>query len=946
MTRAENDYIKFDFSTKYSKEIEWLFEQQNVDGLYPVFFILYSYRHNLAAPLDKNAYQAGNDALQDKLYEASLRIFMGDKSQFSHLSGLQKLIESIKKSLFDEAYVYLLDGALRKTNLVSGTQLQPNARIATTIANILKEHGCETVFGAFSGIGIYALACEGMRFTGAEPYAPANLIAEVLCDAYGITDAYFSTANPLEPWTSDKYDAVIGNLPVDVDFANESRADRYLSGFNAKQNEFIQKLLKRKTARKSAAILIHFRFANERDYDKTRMAICQNGLLEMVIALPENIFREAYTPSYLLILDMAGGHNEAIFMDATASMDRQSSVSSSYWRNRFDLRECVKDTERVQVSYETIANASWSFNPAVYLQNAICREGQELVRLGDIASVSYGHMGQGERFIDYRSLSDDFRQVASGITPTVANQHGHTVEGPCILLGLTKATRKYSQNLVCGICRDYGEYSVEFFLPAIKPDSTKVIPDYLALALMSDPSFARYFKAIQEYYTDEIRITHLLERRIPIYTDMVKQKKAVLDALGRADMADITYNIVVAGAGDTLNWYQKTFLKYGCNLLESVDSVEGPEGLEQLLKDRTREDTPASQRIDAVVYVPDIPLSSGDNEEEEKEFSGLDAIIDLSRDYKRDGIPFYASSNDSLDIIRESGFFSPRRLRMLESGHFFMNDENGRPTDALTAAIREELDRTKSPVTRVRARNQAAFEAAEWLDQAYADKNIRAAETISKFLMAAEEGTDMSGNLSQLRNVAHRIIEILKECNAVPPLDNGAIPHLLLDGKYWNKKDGRNYIQRVSIMSKPLSSSLISLIDIGNEGTHSSESSANLGSAMLQILLEFMTWYYDNHNKFSGHLSGYWTVDSDYEDDWEETSGPAVLEYINGKPFWSCRDVHLFVGRDSNLKAGDIVTVRKRTEDTGKVRKQGVLFFAYPKDDNNPNGYTFEKFNP
>jgi hypothetical protein len=444
-----------------------------------------------------------------------------------------------------------------------------------------------------------------------------------------------------------------------------------------------------------------------------------------------------------------------------------------------------------------------------------------------------------------------------------------------------------------------------------------------------------------------IRITHLLERRIPIYTDMVKQKKAVLDALGRADMTDMTYNIVVAGAGDTLNWYQKTFLKYGCNLLESVDSVEGPEGLEQLLKNRTREDTPASQRIDAVVYVPDIPLSSGDNEEEEK-FIGLDAIIDLSRDYKRDGIPFYASSNDSLDIIRESGFFSPRRLSMLESGHFFMNDENGRPTDALTAAIREELDRAKSPVTRVRARNQAAFEAAEWLDQTYADKNIKAAETISKFLMAAEEGTDMSGNLSQLRNVAHRIIEILKECNAVPPLDNGAIPSLLKDKKYGNNKgDNKQYIQRISFMTDSLSSSLVSLINIGNEGTHLSESSTNLGSAMLQILLEFITWFYENHEQFSSHLTGYWSLDSDsgYEDDWEETSGPAVLEYINGKPFWSCGDVHLFVERDSNLRAGDIVTVRKRTEDRGKVRKPGVLFFAYPKDDNHPKGYTFEKSN-
>ena len=946
MTREENAFILEDFLPALKRESKWLFERQKIDGLFPVFFILYSYRHHLPLVFDGNSmggYEPGKDILQDRLYDASLMTFAGDKSQFARLGGILDKLESLDRELFDKVYCFLLDSMLCRTDLVEGTQLQPNSRISQTVANILREHGCQTVYGAFSGIGIFALACEGMKYTGAEPYAPANLIAEVLCEAFKIKGAEFSYSNPLDEWPRKKYDAVIGNLPVDADFFNIYRADHFLHHFNVVQNSFINKLLDKGTAKKTAALLVHFEFANYSEYDQTRKRICEGGMLETVIALPEDIFRDALVPTYLVILDMEGGHTEAEFLDATGSTDRQLVFSYTYMLNRFDLRECVKDNERVKVSYETIQRASWSFNPAVYLQNAVCREGQELVRLGDLVSVSAGKMVEGERFIPYDALSDSFSRVAAGITPSApTGRQGQIVEGPSVMVALSSSTRQYDQDILCGICREYDRYSAEFFLCVLKPDTEKILPDYLALALLTDPSFAKYFKSIQEYYTDNIRSSHILERRIPIYTDLAMQKAAVMDALGRADMAEVSYNIVLAGAGDNLAWYRSALSKYGCTLLACVDTVEGADGLEHLLAELSRENTPVSKKADAVVIVSDIALNG---KKDEEPFAGLDAVLDLSLVYGKSGLKFFVSSKCSLDEIRETGKISSRRLKPVESGHFFMTDEKGRPTVALAASVREELDRAMSPESRIRTRHHAAFEAAQWLDETYALRDIRATETLSEFLMAAEEGIDTSRNLSDLRNIAHRIIEILKDCRAVPSIDNGAIPHLLYDKKYENVKDGKTYIQDVPIMRRSLSSSLISLIDIGNEGTHTFRTSANLGSAMLQTLLEFVTWFYDKRDEFSAVLTNYWHIDSEYERNWEETSAPAKRQWVAGKEYWTSGDVHLFVPYGTDIQEGDIVTVRERKEDTGRFKPEGVKYFAYPKDFNNqnPDGYTIDR---
>lgn len=932
---------RLDFYNGLSREAKKIIGGENMEDLLPLYFILYSYRHRLPISFTGTGLQGyvpGKDALQDRLYNASLTALGGDSSRFSDLSDLQGHIARLSRKNFEKEYPAILDVLLCSTTLAGGTEMWPNQSIAVTAANILREHGCNTVFGAFSGIGNLAVACDGMAFTGAEQNARANLIAEVLCDAFGIRGAEFLAEHPMNKWPDRKFDGVIGNLPSDADFFNEYRADRFLNLFNEQQRLFVNKLLDSGTAKKAAVMLVHFQFANRYDYGTTRKLICDKGLLESVIALPEDIFKEAYIPTYLLVLDMKGGHDKATFYDAAKSTSRRNPPFDHTIRhNAYDVRDFVREGEKITVSYDLIAKTSWSFNPSAYLQNAECLEGQTLVRLGDLVEIPPIDWIKGERHISHEDLSDSFDKVHNGIVPSAPDSFpGYCrVNGPGVLLSISRGTRKVGHTVVCGICREEGTYSVGDCITVLKPNTDKILPEYLALALMSDPSFAGFYQSIQEYWCDFVCTAPLLERRIPVIAGLAEQKMAVTDALKKAGTADVTYNVILAGTGKDTGIYRTLLSRYGCTVPYTTEYVEGENGLEEYLEKMSAEGTPVSRKADALIVDADIRLGQDGGGQA---FDGLDAVLDM-----KPGIPLFVTSSHDISEIKEAGQISARRLRPVENGHYYKKTADGVPSEALGAAVRDSLDRRMSPEAKIRSRHKAAFEAAEWLDGAYADREIHAAEIISEFLMAAEEGMDTSRRLSDLRNVAHRIIEILKDCNAVPPIDNGAIPKLLSGGELYNSKDGKTYVQVVHIIeNKSLVSSLIALIDIGNEATHTFRANANLGQAMLGTLLEFLTWFYGNREEFSGGVTNYWRVKSDGEQSWVEISGPAQVCEMDGKPFWYCKNVHLQVSQDLDIEPGDIITVRKASPEQKKA-PQGVRFYAYCKNSKNPDGYTIDR---
>ena len=916
------------------ENVKWLFERQNIDGIFPVLYLLYSYKKELPTCLDI-PWKSGDDPdleaeeLQRKLYIASLGVLGGDSGLFERLREMYELLDECDEELYNELYIPLIEQLLCRRSLVSDSALLPHQGIATTIFNILREKGCKSVYVAYSGAGSFVIESRGMSYIGAEPYAPANLIAEVLADAYGIKGASFENTDPLEKWTRKKVDAVVGNLPVDADFFNESRADHLLEQFVKKQDAFVKKLLQRKTARKSAVFLVHFEFANYIEYDQTRQDICEKGLLDTVIALPESIFAQATVPTYIVVLDMQGGRKDATFIDATKS--HWQSFSHTISSNRGDLRfdgppDC--GLKCVTIGYDEMQKADWSFNPFVYIQDAVCPEGMELVRLGDVADVIVSFAEEG-RYLDPLFLTNSVKKMLEGIRPSASTNFRFLTHVPenGILLSLSPGARRQEQSLVCGFYKDAEPCRTESYVSVMKPNSEKVIPEYLALALMSDQSFAIYYKHIQQYYTDLVRRSYLQERRIPIHLDLLEQRRAVSEAIGRADMEEAVYNIVLAGSGNRLMDYSRLFSGVGCNIFKSTEMVEGDAGLEEILRQATKEGVALSKKVDAVVFCTDIKLSAGKND---RPFSGMDAIADLRLIYEPKGVLFYAASNSDIDDIVREGIISERRLRPFLDNHFFKN-EKGEPIEALAVALRNELDNKGSDSARIRSLHRSVFEAADWIDAAF--EGNRVAEVLSDFLIAKDFGKDSARNLTDLRIVAHHLIDILKQWNIVPDendLDYGAIPHLLYDRKF--ETNGAFYIFfDETIMPRSLSSALISLIEIGNEGSHTFKSQPLLGSSMLSTLMEFVLWLYNGRESLQNRSTQPWIKENKYEKvQVSFLSGKVERKTVRGKKIWVCGNVHLQDNPD--LHEGDTVTFTKDTVSPEKsFRTPEITGFA-PRD--------------
>lgn len=910
-------------------EANWLFERQNLDGVFPVFYLFYSYHHGLSTCLDKKKHSGkGPDQLQNRLYNAAVSCFGGDPTLFEKLEELYAIVKELGRDLFDGQYVKLVEGMLCRTNLNAGSALLPNQRIATTICNILREKGCKSVYVAYSGAGSFVVESKDLSYHGAEPYSPANLIAEVLADAYKIKGASFDNTDPISKWTRRKVDAVIGNLPVDADFFIESRADHLLHKFVEKQDAFVKKLIQRDTARKAAAFLAHFEFANKRDYDEPRKQICERGLLDTVIALPENIFALATVPTYIVILDMNGGRKEATFIDATKS---PRSFTRTISGNRVDLRNCASEENGriVTVDYEQIQKADYSFNPFVYLQNAVCPKGMELVRLGDIADVIVGMNGKG-RYLDPQFMSSSMKKVLEGIKPSagLGMMSGSTkpVPGHSILLSLSKGARRQEQKLECGFYAEEEPCRTEFYLSVLKPNS-KIIPEYLALALLSDTSFAAYYKNIQQYYTDDVRSSHLRERLIPIHTDLLDQRRVVAAAIARADMEDTVYNVVLAGARNKASDYTRLLDGVGCNIFKSTETVEGETGLEEILKQATKEGVALSKKVDAVVFCTDIKLSAGKND---RPFSGMDAIADLRLIYEPKGILFYAASNSDIDDIVREGIISERRLKPFRDGHFFINKKK-KPVEALAVALRKELDTKCSDSARIRSLHRGVFEAADWIDASF--EGNRVAEVLSDFLIAKDFGKDTARNLNDLRIVAHHLIDILKQWNIIPDendLNYGAIPRLIYDQKF--ETTGAIYVFfDDTIMPRSLSSALVSLIEIGNEGSHTFKSHPLLGSSMLSTLMEFVLWLYKERESLQNRATLPWIKENKYEKvQVSFLSGKVERKTVRGKKIWVCGNVHLQDNPD--LHEGDTVTFTKDTVSPEKNYRTPEITGYAPRD--------------
>ena len=139
------------------------------------------------------------------------------------------------------------------------------------------------------------------------------------------------------------------------------------------------------------------------------------------------------------------------------------------------------------------------------------------------------------------------------------------------------------------------------------------------------------------------------------------------------------------------------------------------------------------------------------------------------------------------------------------------------------------------------------FKAADALDKEYPGIGISAA--VLRYIQTGciiEDDEKTSGPCATFREVCHELLKVFIQEGLVPQMEPGAIPSLLRTGTYYDNIARRQYLLIEPFMSKSLSQSLEYFCKITNSAVHGSQNSSKLGTAALNILMEFIVWFYEN----------------------------------------------------------------------------------------------------
>ena len=167
--------------------------------------------------------------------------------------------------------------------------------------------------------------------------------------------------------------------------------------------------------------------------------------------------------------------------------------------------------------------------------------------------------------------------------------------------------------------------------------------------------------------------------------------------------------------------------------------------------------------------------------------------------------------------------------------------------------MRDDLDSSNAAQAKIRNKYKNIFEAADALDRKY--PNIGISKAILRYVLAGcniEDVENTAGPCGSFRKVCHELLKLFISKGLIPDTSTfidhpGTIPSLLESGSYYDGQGTkRTHVIYKPFMSNYLSKALEYFCKVTNEGVHGSQDSSRLGTAALNILMEFILWFYEN----------------------------------------------------------------------------------------------------
>lgn len=618
------------------------------------------------------------------------------------------------------------------------------------------------------------------------------IYAHLLKDAYKKSNVqiFYDLEN-----NDNTYDIVVSS-------ANIRLNNKFDFDLECNQQRLLEALLNDKCV-KRAIILVDNEFCSsyQTNLCDIRVEMIRRKYVEAVYELPLKMFNDLKSKSYLMVL------NKEI---------EQNSVG-------FYL--CDKNNARVE--YSEIIRTDYILNPRVYMQTVVPNEGQTVVKLGEICDINKFGRGDVDYFRELRN--PDFTSLLSS---AVAGEAGRSLRknastglimkypGPNVFL-------KYNEgvNIYVNSSDEYYTAGTNIYSFTVKKNVMDI--GYLGYLFLYDKTITEYISSIVDE-NGMFMPRDLLHKSVAIYTDIAVQKQLVEEAIIKERQkigSGIDYNIVVISK-DTHKLDEYIGDK-GFNLFMKITDFNDKEQSIERVYDKYIED-PSKVMIDAIVV-------DTDTDDYEDIYTYFNTIRDRN-------IHLYLLKSTNDPIIPGS------RLKdyFIKGNRIFTCTQQGY-AEKLLSKMRDDLDSSNAPQAKIRNKYKAVFEAADALDKKYPD--IGVSKTVLRYIQTGcniDDVDNVSGPCGSFRNVCHKLLQVFVNKRLVPDIDPGAIPVMLKDGKFYDGKTQRTYILKEQFMSKYLSRALEYFCKVTNEGVHGSQDSSRLGTAALNILMEFIVWFYEN----------------------------------------------------------------------------------------------------
>jgi hypothetical protein len=922
-----------------------------IDELFNALTVLYAVKKSIGLSFDSTGNLIEHETTEDDtfniLFKATVAI-KGSDYRFKDVCELYKIVSRLGRDEFLDFYPGFIEAVKNQCKALNGgTVALPKFFISKTIGDIVKKRCCKTVYNPFAGVGGLLLGLDSsMDYTGQEAYGVYSIFSRVIADAYDFNNASFHVGNPLVEWPDEQFDAVVFNLPTDCYFDDY---DNYLyksQDYDQLHEDVFNLLLEKHTARKTAIGLVRYPFIRSYEFKNLRRKLFDAGVLERVICLPEDdVFSDSKIKTVIIVLDFEKQHDSDVFYRGDYAVINNHSAYATTMSGGYNIIEETPEPFIKEVNGEILDYFDWKYISAIYANPIFCQNNEKPCFLSQVASIVPDNPPKKKSgfFVSSGCFSTRFFDVLNKRNKyefqEIRCHEPSEVSGPCILFRVDTSGMIGACIVREGETVIYSTYNIY----ALKPNEEKVSLEYLAYSLVTSKEFAHYMRDCLEYNADDrVQERVLLFGRLAIDPDIGAQKQFINETLKKYIVTkNRTYNVIWASDFWSNNTdkgiirmqerIQADVAKFGVRIISTPSTAVQ---LADSLSKHIDECISSADRADAVFL--DAGIRYGQKEEEA--YDGLDFSIELKDKYTSRKLPFYLYTNTSFEDISKAKI-KARRLEYFRNRYF--NATAPESLESLCLKFQDEMNALGSREAEMRSKYARVFHAAD----RYNEGNIQRVLTDALDEEFSNELSlkDTEDKFNKLRQIAEDLLKSLARKDILPDIKFGAQVDFLADGRFDDlQTTARFYHAEKRLMSNTLSLALRYFKQIVAGGSHkafgdnlldvveyvSKESkNSDLYKSALYILMDVLLWYEQILDKA--------------ESDPDSVVG-SFTSVPRGKPETGiveldddgsliCGHTRLNTNRQSTIKEGDTVIIRKSKVDTFHPTEK-VWFFAQPDD--------------